>query len=808
MFTRPPILPVITALLCMGTVQVDVDSLVQQHGANSPRMRSKSPTTEARRGHTTNGSGQHHHPHAASRSSVHSSSVSTASSTSAAAEEHHSTAMGNGDRISVPPIRIPALDSLARPRQAARLDGSLLSLGDVLSPVSSHRSEEEDMPAGGARDDSYVTTNSNNNRRSWLPVAVDPSGHVQVSPAGSSAHTDQSAPAPAVHHQPVTADALCWTVADVTAWLRQLHLDQHVTAFVAASVDGKLLLTLDERDLEVELHVISRLTRKRILLEVAALRHRCNAPEYARVLQHHQQQQQQQPTGAGSTNPSPLMGAMTPDGLSPRAAAPAGTGRTLFDSPLMTRQSSVEPDGYVPNAPPAIPNAAPPVLIVSGGGGAFMHGTHLPTGKPIRVGDDRVPYVRVNCYPPEHVSRRYALLNIFGFRKRNWRFDIFGGLLYWLTVVSMFPLCNLSHIVQARTWTQCFVEYWWTVGAVSIEVFDHSIVSLCTVCAMMIATVSFTNHAWPLWKRLLVGLQHGTTHFFGAIGILVLMETLLEAGLEKRVLGVESLYDSFVANWPAARSFIEEDLAAYTWGAAPKVLRFLTDVFDVPTSLAVFKTALCKRLVPAFPFSPSAAAAAALAKNQCPSSFTRSVLNAASSIAPEPALGFIQSLYTTATAGTCMSQDSLTGRSAFYRQFVDAASGSGGGLSDSAHFVSGAALTASLPRLHMIMYYTATLLYFWLLATPVVSFVFGTYLWLSVSYLKDHWNEAFSSLRLDSYKVCEQLLALQAPPRVNCETAFHLRLLMTELSSDAHHAGRQPRAFRDRSRKAASPLGS
>ena len=66
---------------------------------------------------------------------------------------------------------------------------------------------------------------------------------------------------------------------------------------------------------------------------------------------------------------------------------------------------------------------------------------------------------------------------------------------------------------------------------------------------------------------------------------------------------------------------------------------------------------------------------------------------------------------------------------------------------------SSAALSSPLPRLHLLAYYSATCLYYWLLATPLVSFVFGSYLFLSVYYLGQHWNEAFSSLRIESFKV-------------------------------------------------------
>lgn len=44
------------------------------------------------------------------------------------------------------------------------------------------------------------------------------------------------------------------------------------------------------------------------------------------------------------------------------------------------------------------------------------------------------------------------------------------------------------------------------------------------------------------------------------------------------------------------------------------------------------------------------------------------------------------------------------------------------------------------------------LAYFWLLATPAVGLVFGTYLFLAVTFGGVHYDEAFSSLRVPHYK--------------------------------------------------------
>jgi hypothetical protein len=56
------------------------------------------------------------------------------------------------------------------------------------------------------------------------------------------------------------------------------------------------------------------------------------------------------------------------------------------------------------------------------------------------------------------------------------------------------------------------------------------------------------------------------------------------------------------------------------------------------------------------------------------------------------------------------------------------------------------------PRITSLLYSLTTGVYFWMLATPVVSFIFGTYLFVASNYLCAHMTEAFSSLRIESYK--------------------------------------------------------
>ncbi|PNY03968.1 hypothetical protein L195_g000379 [Trifolium pratense] len=58
----------------------------------------------------------------------------------------------------------------------------------------------------------------------------------------------------------------------------------------------------------------------------------------------------------------------------------------------------------------------------------------------------------------------------------------------------------------------------------------------------------------------------------------------------------------------------------------------------------------------------------------------------------------------------------------------------------------------SLSRGGAIIYYASVFLYFWVFSTPVVSLVFGSYLYICINWLHLHFDEAFSSLRIANYK--------------------------------------------------------
>ncbi len=252
----------------------------------------------------------------------------------------------------------------------------------------------------------------------------------------------------------------------------------------------------------------------------------------------------------------------------------------------------------------------PPVLIVSGGGGAFMHPTHgernkrkqkrgccaraavtgggllmltcvvsvplsalrlpVPDPEPILFRGNR--YVRASSYPPVALSRAYALLNLFGFRKQNWRFDMFGGVLYFLLIVSLMPICDLSKVLHAQNWYECIWQFLCAVFHNHSLILLQGYVSLAMFFATWIACLSFGEVPWPWYKRLTIGSLHTLSHSLSAVAALVLLETAVELGRERRIIGQgEFLYVTFTKSFPAALEIVDK---VDEWGSATHSLAF------------------------------------------------------------------------------------------------------------------------------------------------------------------------------------------------------------------------------------------
>ncbi|ETV93544.1 hypothetical protein, variant 8 [Aphanomyces invadans] len=299
---------------------------------------------------------------------------------------------------------------------------------------------------------------------------------------------------------------------------------------------------------------------------------------------------------------------------------------------------------------------APAHLIVSGGGGAFLHPTHVPSGDNL-VASQRL-YTRASCYPSEKVCRRYALLNILGFRRRNWRFDIVGGLGYFFLAFSKFPRCSVGQIYESAEWTTVAWNFVADLWAVHYEVFTTSYLSLATYVGLGIGHWLFADSTSPT-KRLVISVATSLCHSMAAFSVLIAFESMFQAASDGGALGgddgVDALYKYYqihVPNMVQLRSYDYFSLIPLY----STCVKYILTIFDVPQAVAVYRTDICQA-------------------------------------------GF----------------DSLT-------------------------------------RSEVLAYYCSVFLYFWVAATPLSGVIVGVYLYLAVNVFHSHYNEAFSALRVASYK--------------------------------------------------------
>ena len=57
-----------------------------------------------------------------------------------------------------------------------------------------------------------------------------------------------------------------------------------------------------------------------------------------------------------------------------------------------------------------------------------------------------------------------------------------------------------------------------------------------------------------------------------------------------------------------------------------------------------------------------------------------------------------------------------------------------------------------ISRFYRSLYHLTAFLFYFIFCAPMVSWIVGIYLFVTVNFIGIHWTEAFSSLRLDSYK--------------------------------------------------------
>ncbi|CAN6860049.1 unnamed protein product [Brassica oleracea] len=298
-------------------------------------------------------------------------------------------------------------------------------------------------------------------------------------------------------------------------------------------------------------------------------------------------------------------------------------------------------------------------LLVNGCGGAFLHPTHVFSKFSKFYGSS---YVSKVAYPSFHDSSKIALGNILKFRKKNWQFDIIGGIIYFILVFSLFPQCKLAHILRGDSFPGHLESFLGTVWSAFVYVMEQSYVSFTGVLVLLISAIIFVPSKLSRKRRVMIGVLHVAAHLMAALILMLMLELGIEICVQHNLLansGYHTLYQWYKSveseHFPDPTG-LRVRIEQWTFGLYPACIKYLMSAFDVPEVMAVTRNNICKE-----------------------------------------------------------------------------------GME-------------SLSRSGAVIYYASVFLYFWVFSTPVVSLVFGSYLYICINWLHIHFDEAFSSLRIANYK--------------------------------------------------------
>ncbi len=256
-----------------------------------------------------------------------------------------------------------------------------------------------------------------------------------------------------------------------------------------------------------------------------------------------------------------------------------------------------------------------PELIVSGGGGAFLHGTHTYS-KDLKYGGKR--YNRVCAFPSESQSYLIGAMNLWHFRSRNYRADWLMALVYFGLVSSLFPLCgiyadyeafNPNHDLKLLViWCMRKVAglMWRVVTSENVSLFWSSVVLFGAV-----GLQSSDKKMHPL-LRLLFGLTHGITHIIAAFLCLIFVQSVAEWAIQDEIVQVSvnsehfngtglasSLYENYQTHFfPVLENFTHPNSSTLAYYAEIKPTHEIVSVFQ-PVLQMVLE--VWKRIYTAFP---------------------------------------------------------------------------------------------------------------------------------------------------------------------------------------------------------------
>jgi len=244
----------------------------------------------------------------------------------------------------------------------------------------------------------------------------------------------------------------------------------------------------------------------------------------------------------------------------------------------------------------------PPVLIVSGGGGAFLHPTHCLGGETLTsvAGTGGTDYVRACAYPSGSVSHALTMQILSKFRRRNWRFDVIGGLLYLSLAHPLFTACETSHAGIA-TITKSSGSLQLVAAFLSDTVFNEipyllsSSTLSSTVFLGFVVVCIMSVDSGKVGVKFWFGTCHAVVHLFCAAAVNVAIEYCFALLSVHGNLGNDGLYllwNKFSARFPSGAVSVDF-VGSLTFGIVPAFLSISMLILDASNSQVVLRHQLC-----------------------------------------------------------------------------------------------------------------------------------------------------------------------------------------------------------------------
>ena len=280
-----------------------------------------------------------------------------------------------------------------------------------------------------------------------------------------------------------------------------------------------------------------------------------------------------------STSSSLFSSFSTPFSSSPFPPSPPLSSNS---SPTFSPPSSPSPSPSSPSSPPSsnLLSHSLPMLVTCGGGGAFLHPTHLCLPKMMWKGEE---FLLSSTFPSAEVSRWLTFRNIGNFRSKNLPFDIIGVFLYFSLIFSAFPSCFHSSLHEAVTFQLSNVSsiYSFLIGIIHVMVETEKVIltegifSLIAFLLLVItAIVILPKATLTLPQRISFGLLHAITHQLTAVLIFSSLTLVSHSSLsfsQRR-----SILDEFPSLLSAASAADK-----FTFGYASSSFIAIVDFFDL-----------------------------------------------------------------------------------------------------------------------------------------------------------------------------------------------------------------------------------